>query len=226
MKKIAALTLLTALTLTGCAASDMDGTTLPTANPTSESTNSPEATSPESTSPETISYVTGFGDEDYNNEDEAELLKLLQNSCDKGMSEGLVETFGAGKSVMFNKDEGYEGYSAFYEDAETKELIYSTDYFFTCFITMEYQMLSESGSATPEDFHIQVVKVNENTYQVKYAADPEYTSTSQYVFDADGNLSAVVSNPEEGEPLTVKVAYGKPGDVEFATLKELVVALQ
>lgn len=238
MKKIAALSLIAVLALAGCTTEqDVEETAAPSTTQTQDSdsnsttegntSESESATETEDQNDEFAqgTFITGFGESDYNLADKESFLSVLEKTCDAATSKGVTERFGQARSVLFAEADGYNDYTAVYIDSDTSELIFSLDYFFACFISMEYAMFTESGETDLGQFPISVVAVEENVYQVRYAADPSAPYTSQYFFDREGLLTSVVSDPTEGDSFTVTINYGKPSDADFAKLKALVDAM-
>lgn len=237
MKRIATLSLIAVLALAGCSAEqDVEETAAPSVTQTQDSdNNSTEETNSESESgTETEeqnddvvqgNFIAGFGESDYNVSDKEAFLAALEKTCAAATTMGVTETFGQSRSVLFAEADGYNDYTAVYIDPDNSELIFSLDYFFTCFISMEYAMFTESGETDLGQFPISVVAVEEDVYQVRYEADPSAPYTSQYFFDEQGMLTSVVSDPAEGDSFTVSISYGKPSDADFAKLKALVDAM-
>ena len=229
MKKIAAISLIAILSLTGCASSEMDeiepaATTQPTETaspePTEEETTNEVETPGEEVNPPALGeYIAGFGADDYNAADTENLLSNLAASCDTALLAGSVESYGTSRSVIFSDSDSYEGYSAIYYDGTNEELLYSLDYFFSCFIYQEYSLFLESGETNLDDFPTSAVEVADGVFQVAYGVGEE-AFTSQYVF-TDGLLSSVVSDPSD-EPFTLTITYGTVDNADKAKLKELV----
>lgn len=71
-------------------------------------------------------------------------------SCDKAMAEGVVEqSLGAEgfTLVMVPKDQGYQDFSAaYFEPADTYELIWETDALSACGAAIQFAMAQESGT--------------------------------------------------------------------------------
>lgn len=231
MKKIIGLTLLATLTLAGCSAVEEP---VETAAPTLTETSEPEPAETNTPTPveteepveakEQGEYLAGIGEESYNPEDKAKVLGLLSSSCDVALKQGAVESFDDSHVVLFAEENGYQGYTAFYETPESADLVYSLDYFFVCFLPMDYSMFQESGESDLDLFPISVAEVSDEIFQVKYDLGDGSYYTSQYKFK-DGLLYEVVSNPEEEDPFTFSIEIGEPSESRFETLKTLVDAL-
>lgn len=224
MKKILTIAVLAAFTLTGCATADSE--TL-TPAPTQTQEDSVEAPSNESEPQEYIegSYMVGIDDTAYNSADKAVVLDMLATACDFALAEGVVENYGDARAVLFSDEDGYKDYTAFLNQEGSSELLYSLDYFFSCFISIEYAMLMESGESNIEDYPMFAAKVTDNVYQIKYEPEPGAGYTTQYIFDPSGRLISVVSDPKDGSEFTLTLTYGTPSEEDSAILKELVDAL-
>jgi hypothetical protein len=228
MKKIIGLALIATLTLAGCSATEEPAETAAPA-PSTTSQPAPEEANETVEPAETDEYIqgvylAGFGEDSYNEADKVKVLALLAGACDAAQSQGVVEDFGDSKVVLFSDADGYEGYTAFYETADSSDLVYSLDYFFNCFLAMDYDMFTESGESDLSLFPISVAEVADQVFQVKYDLGDGSYYTSQYKF-ASGLLYEVVSNPEESAPFTMVATYGKPSAENLETLKALVDAL-
>ena len=79
----------------------------------------------------------------------AKFETLAHASCAKAMAEGVVEKSTATDGftlVMVPKNEGYKDFSAaYFEPADTFELIWETDAFSACSASMQFELAAEGG---------------------------------------------------------------------------------
>jgi hypothetical protein len=112
----------TALVLSGCSP-----VAVPTASPTAS---------------ETVRALTPA-------EAKSEFETIANASCDKAMAEGVVEQSIASDGftlVMVPKEEGYKDYSAaYFEPADTYELIWEADAFSACGASISFSLAAEAG---------------------------------------------------------------------------------
>jgi hypothetical protein len=75
---------------------------------------------------------------------------IANASCDKAMAEGVVEQSIASDGftlVMVPKEEGYKDYSAaYFEPADTYELIWEADAFSACGASISFSLAAEAGA--------------------------------------------------------------------------------
>ena len=77
--------------------------------------------------------------------------EVAKASCDKAMTEGVVEKSSAGEGftlVMVPKDQGYQDFSAaFLAEPDDYQLIYEVDAFSSCAAAMGFSLAEEGGGA-------------------------------------------------------------------------------
>jgi len=82
-------------------------------------------------------------------EAKAQFETIANASCDKAMAEGVVEQSISSDGftlVMVPKDEGYKDYSAaYFEPADTYELIWEADAFSACGASITFSLAAEAG---------------------------------------------------------------------------------
>jgi hypothetical protein len=82
-------------------------------------------------------------------EAKAQFETIANASCDKAMAEGVVEQSISSDGftlVMVPKEEGYKDYSAaYFEPADTYELIWEADAFSACGASISFSLAAEAG---------------------------------------------------------------------------------
>ena len=100
------------------------------------------ASKPESTPDVSVAQISP-------EEAKAQFETIANASCDKAMAEGVVEQSIASDGftlVMVPKEEGYKDYSAaYFEPADTYELIWEADAFSACGASISFSLAAEAG---------------------------------------------------------------------------------
>lgn len=219
-KKLFSILLISALALTGCAATEEN----PTSNPSSSAT----ATTDENSTSEPNSGESGETSEPEPIADPAYVFErysqIAGRSCLKALDEGVVEQSADGliKLILVPKDQAYLGYSAVYieqfGDQVTDryvELLYDTSYFSSCTDYFDMELAEEAGA------EFEYVEIKEDlpnaTYEVTREFDGEqYTMAYEVIDGVIISSERVIENS-----IKLDITYGIT-DAELELLAEAV----
>lgn len=209
MNQYYAIAAILALTLTGCASS---GEEISVTQPTDTSVGDIlEAPSTEEAlfSPNTESMEL--------------LLNGLIDSCDRAVAEGLTEVGDGIRLVLLPKSEGYDSYTAFYENTASgeAELIFSLDFASACYIPITASYYAEGVEADERivwaDFPIQAQQINDREIVViDYSLGNDSAQKSTYVFE-NGSLIA-----HRLDDYNIEITYGGWTEEDKVKIKSLV----
>lgn len=209
MNQYYAIAAILALTLTGCASS---GEEISVTQPTDASVEDIlEAPSTEEAlfSPNTESMEL--------------LLNGLMDSCDRAVAEGMTEVGDGIRLVLLPKPEGYDSYTAFYENTVSgeAELIFSLDFASACYIPITASYYAE-GVESDEgivwaDFPIQAQQISDREVVViDYSLGNDSAQKSTYVFE-NGSLIA-----HRLDDYNIEITYGGWTEEDKVKIKSLV----
>lgn len=154
----------TILLLTGCTQTDPGAVTPEPTNPSPTATSSPEVE-------DEVDYEFGAPSK----KALRELVDYLGLSCNRAITEGVVESNENGdRSVLLAYEENYKSYTAFYELKDgASDLVFSQDWFLVCAIYIETGMYAEeSGDSKLSNFPIKVSSNEAGEFLVSYSQGP------------------------------------------------------
>lgn len=154
----------------------------------------------------------------------ASFKQIASDSCDKGFSDGVVETRDdSGLLVMVPKEQGVDGYSAVFKDLDTGmlDLIYEADGFYACAAALMWSMAQESGEG-----EIDGVSVSwDNGVYVLEEKFEDSTFTYRYNVQDGLIVGGQVTSTEDETPTLFTETYGNVSDENKALIKQAVAEL-
>lgn len=142
-------------------------------------------------------------------------------SCDKAMAEGVVEKSVDANGftlVMVPKDQGYQDFSAaYFEPADTYELIWESDALSACGAALQFAMAQESG--TEVDL---AVRFDETDGSFATEQDLGEFGLSNLKYEiADGFISTIETQGSSG-PDKREIRYGNLQEADWKILRTAV----